>query len=443
MGLTMEKEEKKGKVKMKRGLRNNLLAVTLVPYVLFAIALFVFNYYQMGDAIHQEVETNLKNIAQNALFEYNKEFPGEYALDSRSGKVYKGNRIVSEAQELFENYKRISDCEITLFYKDVRLVTTIVDKYGKVIVGTKANSVVVTDVLDGAKECFYSKSKINGENYFSYYSPVKAESGEVVGMIFAGKKSAYVDEIIWKRIFPMMLTYLCAMAVVVAVVWIYSGQLHKRMQRLCSYIKGVEGGDFNQELSSNVTRKEDELAYIGKSAVQMKVSLSKLVERDSLTGLYNRHYGEVWMERVAEESSVTGMAYYVAIADIDFFKKFNDRYGHDCGDIVLREVSSILKKNMGKQGYASRWGGEEFLLIFYANDDNHANRRIEALSEEVRSMQLSYDGEKLQVTVTIGITKGEEGKTKDEIVKEADNALYEGKENGRNRVVWHKEEEKA
>lgn len=135
-----------------------------------------------------------------------------------------------------------------------------------------------------------------------------------------------------------------------------------------------------------------------------------------------------------EESAGKNSAFSVAIADIDFFKKFNDNYGHDCGDLVLRKVSNIMRKNMKRQGCAVRWGGEEFLLVFSDKGLDKSLEETQRIADKIKSLHISYGDKELGVTVTIGIIEGDPRRNMDELIKAADRALYEGKESGRDRV---------
>lgn len=123
------------------------------------------------------------------------------------------------------------------------------------------------------------------------------------------------------------------------------------------------------------------------------------------------------------------------MCDIDYFKKVNDNYGHEAGDEVLKSVSGILKKHMTKDGFAIRWGGEEFILCFINDDESTTYKKLVSIMNEVRNLCVCYEDYKIKVTMTFGIAKGDVLKSVDEIIKIADDKLYSGKENGRNQIV--------
>lgn len=422
------------------GLRISLLRATVIPIIVCGIVITLYCSRQFANSIHQEVESELKNIAQSAVYIYERDFPGDYYLDSESSVVYKGEKRVDAASDVLEQLKKISGADITIFYKDLRIVTTIRDNEGKPIIGTKANSVVKKEVLNGEEEHFYAKTTINGEGYFSYYCPIYNVNGDCAGMAFAGKSSQYVRGIVLKGVIPIVSIIALVILTIVIIMCVYANRLTKSMQQLQNFLAKVESGNLTTELGRMVSKRKDELGKIGQSAIQMQSALRELVEKDSLTGLYNRHYGEMWLQRVVSESGVTGAAFFVAIADIDFFKGFNDEHGHDCGDMVLKEVSGILKKGVRRKGYASRWGGEEFLLVFKDKDWEEAVSTVNCIADEIRNLSIEYGDEKLGVTLTIGMTAGDCDIHMDELIKRADQALYEGKKTGRNKVVCYDHE---
>ncbi|MCM1246039.1 MAG: diguanylate cyclase [Roseburia sp.] len=434
----MEKKTKKDqsdKKELKKSIKNSLLNMTMIPIIVFGIIIIVYCSNQLTRSIYNEVESELKNLAQTAVYTYDRDNPGEYRMDKATSTVYKGDKPVEGSHEIFEAFKEISGTDITIFYNDMRIVTTIRNEEKEPIVGTKANPTVRRDVIDGKAEHFYTSTKINDQNYFSYYCPLYDSQHKCIGMVFAGRPSQYVSRIVLKGVIPVVIIICFAVLAIVLIMWQYSKRLTGAMQHLQNFLTKVETGDFTTELESVVSERKDELGRIGKSAVEMQSTLRKLIEQDSLTGLYNRHYGEIWLKRAKKKMADEGTRFYVAIADIDFFKKFNDNYGHDCGDMVLKMVSNVLMDRMKQRGYASRWGGEEFLLIFEDESMDQAFAVAEKVAKDIKNIKIRYNGETLGVRVTIGITEGASDKKIDEIVKEADNALYHGKENGRDQVV--------
>lgn len=428
-------------MKKRSKLRASMLRATLLPVLIFGICIIICSVRQTESSVYQEVESGLENVAQMTMYLYEETYPGDYAYDSASKTLYKGGKKVEGASKFLEHYKECSGTDVTIFYKDVRVITTIKDKNGDPIVGTRINSIVKKEVYEGRQAHFYSKSTIENENYFSYYCPLFDENDQCVGMVFAGKPSDYVDWIVWKSVVPILLLVLLSMIILIFVIWNYADHLNRAFRQLQRFLGNVEEGDFTVELSEMLTKRKDEIGQMAGTAVRMQHSLRDLVQRDSLTGLYNRHYGEIWMKQVKEEARDTGEPFSIAIADIDFFKKFNDCYGHDCGDMVLRKVSELLQTQVGRQGYVSRWGGEEFLIIFKRFTLEESVNFAEEIREKLHRTELRYHNDGFHVTLTIGVAAEDSEKSIESMVKCADCALYEGKRNGRDQVVCEKQKQ--
>ena len=158
---------------------------------------------------------------------------------------------------------------------------------------------------------------------------------------------------------------------------------------------------------------------------------------DALTGLHNRRYMEGHLRTLVEEAASTGRPLSVMVADIDFFKKVNDTYGHDGGDNVLREFAARLKRNTRGIDLACRMGGEEFVVIMPETEMERAQQVAERLRAMIAAEPFKINTTTLaSVTASVGVAtlEGPE-ETPETIFKRADNALYAAKREGRNRVV--------
>lgn len=153
--------------------------------------------------------------------------------------------------------------------------------------------------------------------------------------------------------------------------------------------------------------------------------LSERANKDPLTGLYNRHYT---MEKLKEAYN-GDKPRSIAMIDIDNFKHINDGYGHSAGDEVLKKIASVMTEVCGN-GTIGRWGGEEFLILFEG-----APGIIEKLRSTVEDTVFEFDGRKIDVTVTAGVASMDKEISLDKWIIEADEKLYYGKNNGKNRVV--------
>ena len=150
---------------------------------------------------------------------------------------------------------------------------------------------------------------------------------------------------------------------------------------------------------------------------------------DQLTGAYNRRHFDIVFDRIYEESRSRNTGFSLILIDIDYFKRFNDTYGHDTGDAVLKTVVSTIKRNIRKNlDMFFRYGGEEFVIITSDSKAGAVNlaRKINGL--DYRQVE--------KITISAGVAFFRNGISKDEIIKIADNNLYKAKEQGRNRVIY-------
>ena len=156
---------------------------------------------------------------------------------------------------------------------------------------------------------------------------------------------------------------------------------------------------------------------------------------DALTGLYNRRHMEERLNDEYQKFKRTEQGFSIMIADIDDFKKVNDKYGHDTGDTVLKTLSKNIREIVREYDVVARWGGEEFLMLFPNLMNGDSEGRAEEIRKAVERQGYLYENQEFSVTLTIGVATIIENETIEEAIKRADNALYEGKETGKNKVV--------
>ena len=163
-----------------------------------------------------------------------------------------------------------------------------------------------------------------------------------------------------------------------------------------------------------------------------------LATTDGLTELYNHRYFQEQMLLNAETSKRYNSEFSLILIDIDYFKKFNDNYGHQAGDAVLKQVAQVLKKNVRSTDIVCRYGGEEMAIILSNTNNEEARTTAQKICEIVaqKSFKLGNDLEK-NVTISLGVaTYPHHGITPQEMIKYSDECLYKAKENGRNQVGY-------
>ncbi len=164
---------------------------------------------------------------------------------------------------------------------------------------------------------------------------------------------------------------------------------------------------------------------------------------DDLTRIFNRRYFNQRFEREIQRAQRYNRALSIIMVDIDFFKQFNDQYGHLVGDEVLRSTARILEKNLRQADIVARFGGEEFVILLPETNKNKARRVAEKLRSAVEKHRFKAEGttDMLQITVSLGVASFPEDSLKAEnILAHADKALYQAKAAGRNQVGYLKDE---
>ena len=161
--------------------------------------------------------------------------------------------------------------------------------------------------------------------------------------------------------------------------------------------------------------------------------LKQLANTDTLTKLWNRLHLMHYIEKKIREPY---QFMSIAIGDIDFFKKINDTYGHECGDEVLRSLAKVFVEKMNGNGVVARWGGEEFIFVFENANGDEAFDKLVKLRDAVKDNVVIYNDLEIKVTMTFGLVEFDHDLNLDENISIADQRLYQGKSEGRDRIIY-------
>ncbi len=167
----------------------------------------------------------------------------------------------------------------------------------------------------------------------------------------------------------------------------------------------------------------------------LRQELREQAIRDPLTGLFNRRYLQEHLEQEVSRAERENTPISILIMDIDYFKRFNDTYGHKAGDQMLKGLSFLLQREIRKSDTVCRYGGEEFLVVMSNVSLKDAAIRAELLRSEFEQLQVTFEGVSLQATISIGVASyPEHGSVIGNVIQRADMALYAAKSAGRNQV---------
>ena len=309
------------------------------------------------------------------------------------GAVVVGFRL--ETDEFVDRHKNISEQEITILRDDVRVATTVRYADGTRAVGDKVSADISKVVLTGEK--FNGQVKLRNMVIQAKSVPLFDADGKVIGTLLVGHYLSDKNAMIW--IFIAKGTVITLLILGLNTLFILF---------------------ISRRIAAPISKRLEQLHY------------------DALTGIYNRRYFDENIKRVIRSVSRSGGTLSLMMLDIDFFKRFNDTYGHNKGDDSLRIVAATLAKTIARaDDFVVRYGGEEFVVVLPNTDEHGARVVANNLLENVRNCCIPHLKSDIadHVTISIGITSGIVTHTQcgDDYVKRADEMLYVAKQNGRNR----------
>lgn len=413
-----------------------LLKMNMLPLIILTLVITTFSAGRFAKSLNVETKNGLVDMCHTVAIWYDTVYEGDYHAEEKDGAVYlmKGGHPLNGDFAIIDSIKEKTGVDVTIFYQDTRIATTIRINQGERAIGTKANATVVRDVLKGGQPHFYTSTMVEGVRYFSYYEPLYAADGTCIGMLFLGKPSAQVEGLIRSSLIPIIAFGILTMLIACVVTIRFSGKLVSATRKAEEFLITITKGELHEALDQDVLERKDELGEMGRYLIQMQKSLQKLVEQDILTGLYNRRSGEKLLKRICKNYTQDGTPFCVAIGDVDHFKDVNDTYGHECGDVALADLSARIKKHMQGRGFVARWGGEEMLLVYDGVHLDKAAAYMQELQEVIRTEPVVYGEVELNITMTFGLTEGNGGKI-EHIIRNADEKMYQGKNGGRDRVI--------
>lgn len=221
---------------------------------------------------------------------------------------------------------------------------------------------------------------------------------------------------------------------------IVHGNFKERLTRIAVLFERAESGDFSAPFTDSRSHP-DAIAVLGGSYNRVRLQLAEMVLTDPLSGCLNRRGFDQQLDREIARGSRSGRPIALLAIDIDHFKDINDSYGHDAGDIVIREIGELLRDSARAGDVVARLGGEEFMVIAPDTDENGAKQLADRICNAFRMRSFTGPGEALHITASIGVVTEEA--TAEHVAGDlrgrADQALYTAKQNGRDQVrVWTK-----
>jgi diguanylate cyclase (GGDEF)-like protein len=187
--------------------------------------------------------------------------------------------------------------------------------------------------------------------------------------------------------------------------------------------------------NQNLKEAYDKIRRLNEELEKANKELELIAAFDSLSGLLNRRSLFTRLAIEIERSIRLDVPLTGLMIDIDWFKSINDNHGHQCGDMVIREIGGRLQAGLRKYDYAGRYGGEEFFVVLSNSSESHGLGIGDRFRKDMEDSRLSCGGEGFNVTVSIGVAQYIAGESQESWIERADRAMYQAKQAGRNKIV--------
>ena len=319
------------------------------------------------------------------------------------------------------------------------------------VVGQKLAAVRVRELVLSGTDGIFEEQGVDGIRKLFAYQAVTANPDGTVPirvMVSLPLEAVFADA---NRGLAHTLVGLLAATLLVLAAARYGAErlILRSIRQLLDTADRVRAGDLTARTGFH--QRRDELSQVGLALDEMaqalqlrekelKQAMQDLREQsitDPLTGLYNRRYLLELLPRELVRAGRNGTHIAVIMVDVDYFKRINDSFGHDAGDLALRAIGPLLKQSIRRSDIACRFGGEEFLLILPEATSEGAARRAEAIRAAIKLLNLIHLGRALgAITASLGVALyPDHASDADALLRSADESLYKAKDGGRDRVV--------
>lgn len=309
-----EQHMKKNNGKAGVSIRWTLLAMSVLPSVLVSLVLGFFALSTMKNGMETEALEALKNLCTAVGSGYEAISSEPFLLDD-DGHLMKGSFDLSADETVIDGWTQGLDADVTIFYGDTRMSTSLRDAEGKRIIGTKASDVVIDEVLKKGNDYSSTDIVINEKSYFAYYMPVKSADGSNVGMVFAGRPNESVEKHINQSLLNIF-----GLAIVLAVIFVItsfliSGRIVKTIQGTKKLIDELAVGKLNNKVSNRLISRRDELGDMARAVNILDKELCEIVGNIQSSSGNLLKSGEE-LEQLASQTSQNAEDINSAVEDI-------------------------------------------------------------------------------------------------------------------------------
>lgn len=411
-------------------LRDKLITLILVPVFFMGSVFIILGVNSVKECSEADIQTTLNGVCLQLRQEFIEKHP-QNTFDLQTF-----NKNIQSEFEWFDKYKENFGAEVSIFYNNERIITTIKDSNNERIIGSKQTDERILTTVFSGKRFSDSNVLINNVNYYVTYIPLYKENS-IIGMVFAGISNKNFEKTVFSFNKRILITVLLISIFVIFIMTGFSRKFLSGINDIKNYLKLLtEKQTPDVMMNPKVTSRNDELGDLARYSIQTGNTIKNMIGKDPLTGLYNRRTGRQFLDLFWQKSHEENSTFSLAMGDIDFFKTVNDKYGHDVGDEVLIKISHILNNSCRIQDntFAIRWGGEEFLLGFMCSKAE-TKKKLEKIISKIKELTFQCGETVFTITMTFGLEEYTNQCNYETVISQADNKLYIGKEGGRDQIV--------
>lgn len=383
-------------MKRKVSFTARIVMIGAIPLVIAMLVLALLTISTMKSSMEDESESSLANTATLLNMTLENAYEGEFVL-GEEGKLYKGELNLEELYPTMDGLKEEREVELTIFFGDTRMLTTLKSQDGSRNVGTQANAEVAAKVLSG--DTYFDNSlQINGEDYYAYYRPLHNSDGSVCGMIFAGAPSASVDAAISKGLTTVAIAAIVMFLLAVSSIIILGLKMARCVKHVTVGLEGLKDGDLNASIHTTALKRSDEIGDIARCAGTLRDTLREMItEITNEVENINKYSGN--LNEMSVQASQSTNEVSLAVEDVAKGATSQaeetenaTRYVDDVSVMIDGIVDNIdvLAKSSDEMGKS---GSEATRILAELNDSNKkttdAIKRITKQTEETNASVLA------------------------------------------------------
>lgn len=297
-----------------RSFRTELLLICIVPLMVLVGVIIMVASSSMKEGMQQQAIQSLQASATAVKASYTSLNDGDFYVDNK-GNFMKGIYNITENMSTIDQFTDGLTTDVTLFFGDTRMATSLLDTSGNRIIGTQAGEQVIKTVLNGGQVFTSNSTTINGKNYYCYYMPLENPDGTIIGMVFAGQPSEEVDNFITSRVFSVILIAVICTVIISVLAVLIASLIIKVIVGIERMLNELSDGNLTYEMNPKLLKRKDELGNSAKAVSKLQTELKKIIGNIQLSATEVLNDGDK-LESVATQTSAAADEVSNAVEDI-------------------------------------------------------------------------------------------------------------------------------